>query len=170
MFILEAFTIVGLLTIMFYNQLGAKLGYKHLIVFILTCGAIYGSELIQIPLVPELCILISSTLIFCVIMKVSIVKTFITNLICLVGMLIIQFWIPLYSLITNTSTETISNNFSFYGLPCRAVEYIILFLIYSFKIKPAIVSQSVLKLASNVSRTTSIWWVYQPKEPKCLKK
>jgi cyclic lactone autoinducer peptide len=172
MFILETITIVGFLTLLFTQ----KLSWKVLLNFILIGGSIYFVESYNLNNFLEagiICILatliwslLSSTNSFFDILR----KTALTNFICIIGMIVIQnAWIPFVCYITGKDLSYVLSNIYMFGLPCRAIEYIILIFIYIFKVKPTIVSGALTTIAKTTVKSASIWWVYQKKEPKILK-
>ena len=168
-FILETITIVCFLTLLFYGE--TKLSWKHALSFVLIGASIYFSEVVfENTFFIISAVLILSTVIWYIIMQNKFFKVLITNAICLIGMAVIQVWIPLYLLISGNDYSIIQNNQYLYGLPCRIIEYIILFLIFVFKIKPKIASKGLTKLVSKAAMTSSLWWVYEPKQPKCLRR
>lgn len=171
MFILESITIFVFFALLFV----VKLSPKYILTFVAICGAVYFSEMFSNPLFLSAFVILSTTIIWTITYRINfdtLKKSFITATVCNIAMLLIQFWIPLYCLVTNTDPGSI-NEFIF-GLPCRLIEYVILFGIYLVKVKPLLVyettSNLVLKAAKNSTRLASIWWVYQPKVPKSLRK
>jgi len=166
MFILESITIFALLAILFV----IPFKIRYILSFIVISAVVYVCELIQNPVLMAGTIVLSISIAWTIFHNISVstfLKALVTNFVCMIAMLFIQFWIPLYVLITGVDPSTI--NEWLFGLPCRLVEYIILFLIYIFKVKPIIASKALMGLAKGTASTASIWWVYQPKEPRGIK-
>jgi cyclic lactone autoinducer peptide len=166
---LESITIFLFLSLLFV----VKFSPKHVFVLAAISASVYFSEKLDNPILIWLLLISLVTCIWSISQGFNlknIYKTFISLLICALSMLIIQFWIPLYLLISNADPKIITDNEFWFGLPCRLTEYIILFGIYSFKVKSIIASKAVTRLAKNTMSLTSLWWVYQPKAPKSLKK
>jgi cyclic lactone autoinducer peptide len=164
MFILESITIFAFLAILFVIPFRPRYVFS----FGIICAAIYVCELITNPFLMAVAIIMSVSIIWTVFHEVSIntfLKALVTNFICLLAMLAIQFWIPLYILITGTTDI----NELLFGIPCRLLEYITLFIIYSVKVKPIILSKALTGIAKATVKPASIWWVYQPKIPRGLK-
>jgi cyclic lactone autoinducer peptide len=146
---------------------------KYIAAFVLTIAAVYASELLNNSVFISLSIIISVTIIWTLFYSVSwntLWKSLLTSSICIAGMLVIQFWIPLYLLVTNSDPTVINSNVFMFGLPCRVIEYAILSGIYIFRVKPIIASMGLTALAKRVTTAASIWWVYEPKPPKSLRK
>lgn len=90
--------------------------------------------------------------------------------------------VPLYLIITNTSQQTLNSSFwelFLIGLPIRVLEYVSLFIARKYFVNKDLnsennvvlksLSKGVEKLAYSNMHAASTFWIYQPKEPKCLK-
>lgn len=174
MFILETITIVGLLTLLFWGK--DRPSFRHAVAFILTALSIWLIESLSLNDFAEagLIILISTIWWYlCVRTDMKngtlIWKTFLTNLISMIGIWLIQIaWIPFYLYIMKLDLNYVVANEFWFGLPCRIVEYIILALIYIFAVRPAIGAKSIETIGKAIGKYNfSILWVYTPKTPKC---
>ncbi len=99
-------------------------------------------------------------------------KSIITATVCIIGIGILQIWIPLYLLITGQNANILNDTMTqfYFSIPNRLIEYLIIICIWKYGLTP------LLKAASNITtyaakasiRPASLFWIYQPKIPKSL--
>lgn len=170
----ETITVVSFLSILFYSMYKPTF-IKIFTAFLLIFVSISACDYIANEVIASAAIILLSAVIWTLITKGIDIKylgkSVLTVFICLVGMLAIQLWIPIYFMITGCKSSILNDVMTqFYlSIPCRIAEYIILFLIYVFKIKPIIAASVLAGLSKRVVSVASIWWIYQPKTPKGLR-
>ncbi|MFW9968610.1 MAG: cyclic lactone autoinducer peptide [Candidatus Odinarchaeota archaeon] len=93
---------------------------------------------------------------------------------------LIQIYIPIIKIIFDINAKqygamlTDINKAFLFVLPARIIEFVSIYLIYKYQKKTwsisKMASRSISFVAEHSSNTATLWFIYQPKEPKSIKK